>query len=199
MKTQLPGFLILSLLLFIVQACALVSSKGTERQAYQRLKREKEFEIRNYPEATMATIKSGASSYKELGNTGFRKLAGYIFGGNDQKQQIAMTAPVHMEMTDSVSSMSFVMPSKYHKDLLPRPNNAEVTIQTIPAEQVAVLGFGGFASDRKIQRYAEKLRKALEAQSIPCSGNFRYLGYNPPFQLFGRKNEIMVRVEWVAQ
>ncbi|MDO8368738.1 MAG: heme-binding protein [Saprospiraceae bacterium] len=94
MKTLLIGFLILSILLFIVQACALVSSKGTEVQPYQRLKREKKFEIRNYPEATMATITSEASSYKALGNTGFRKLAGYIFGGNEQKQQIAMTAPV---------------------------------------------------------------------------------------------------------
>jgi len=196
MKTLLIGFLILSILLFIVQACALVSSKGTELQSYQRLKRDKDFDIRYYPEATMATITSGANSYKELGNTGFRKLAGYIFGGNDQKQQIAMTAPVHMEMTDSVSSMSFVMPSNYDKESLPKPNNAEVAIKTVPAEHVGVLRFGGFASDRKIRRHAEKLRNALEAQSIPYSGNFRYLGYNPPFQLFGRKNEIMVRVEW---
>ncbi len=199
MKIFLIGILILSILLLLVQSCALFSSKGTERQSYQRLKREKEFEIRYYPEATMATITSQANTYKDLGNSGFRKLAGYIFGGNEGKQQIAMTAPVHMEMTDSVSSMSFVMPAKYNKDLLPKPDDAAVTLKTVPAEQVAVIRFGGFASDRKIRRYSEKLRKALEAHSIPYSGNFRYLGYNPPFQLFGRKNEIMVRVEWKEQ
>jgi hypothetical protein len=131
-----------------------------------------------------------------LGNPGFRKLAGYIFGGNEQKQQIAMTAPVHMEMTDTASSMSFVMPAKYTKDQLPRPDNAEVMLKTMPAEHVAVLRFGGFSSDRKIEKYSEKLRKALEAQSIRYTGNFRYLGYNPPFQLFGRRNEVMVKVEW---
>ncbi len=194
MKPLLLSILFISLLTILV--CALFSSKGTEVQPFQRLKREKEFDIRYYPEATMATITSQANSYKDLGNSGFRKLAGYIFGGNEQKQQIAMTAPVHMEMTDSVSSMSFVMPSKYNKGLLPKPNNAEVSIKTAPAEYVAVLRFGGFASDRKIRRYSEKLRKALEAHSIAYTGNFRYLGYNPPFQLFGRKNEIMVRVEW---
>jgi effector-binding domain-containing protein len=199
MKIYLIGLLVLSILTLLFQACAMFSTKGTELQPYQRLQREKEFEIRYYPEATIATITSQANSYKELGNTGFRKLAGYIFGGNEQKQQIAMTAPVHMEMTDSVSSMSFVMPSKYNKDQLPKPNNAEVSIKTAPAEHVAVIRFGGFASDRKIQRYAEKLLKALEAHSIQYTGNFRYLGYNPPFQLFGRKNEIMVRVEWNGQ
>lgn len=196
MKPLLLGLLILSLLMFLFQACALFSSKGTEQQAYQRVKREKDFEIRYYPEATMATITAKADSYKEMANPGFRNLAGYIFGGNEQKQQIAMTAPVHMEMTDTVSSMSFVMPAKYSKDQLPKPNNATVQLKTVPAEHVAVLRFGGFASDRKINKYSEKLRKALEAQSIRYSGNFRYLGYNPPFQLFGRRNEVMVRVEW---
>lgn len=199
MKILLFTLLIASVLMFVFQACALVSTKGTELQPYQRVQHEKEFEIRYYPEATMATIRSRATSYKELGNTGFRKLAGYIFGGNDQKQQISMTAPVHMEMTDSVSSMSFVMPSKYNKEMLPKPNNAEVSIKTMPAEHVAVVRFGGFASDRKIRRNTEKLRLALEAHSIQYVGNFRYLGYNPPFQLFGRKNEILVSVVWNAQ
>lgn len=199
MKILLLSLVIASVLMFVFQACALVSTKGTELQPYQRIQQEKEFGIRYYPEATMATISSQATSYKELGNTGFRKLAGYIFGGNDQKQQISMTAPVHMEMTDSVSSMSFVMPSKYNKEMLPKPNNAEVSIKTMPAEHVAVVRFGGFASDRKIRRNTEKLRQALEAHSIQYVGNFRYLGYNPPFQLFGRKNEILVSVVWNAQ
>jgi hypothetical protein len=180
--------------MLLLQSCALFSSKGTELQPYAVLKREKAFEIRQYPASTVATIRSQARSYKDLGNPGFRKLAGYIFGGNDQQQQISMTAPVHMEITDSVSTMSFVMPSKWEKDSLPKPNNAAVSIQTVPAEQVAVLRFGGFASDRKIARKADKLRKALETQNVLYSGNFRYLGYNPPFQLFGRRNEVIVRV-----
>jgi hypothetical protein len=199
MKTLFLGLVLASIILFIFQACALVSSKGTELQAYQVLKHEKEFEVRFYPESTMATITSRATSYKDLGSPGFRKLAGYIFGGNDQNQQIAMTAPVHMEISDSISSMSFVMPSKYNKSLLPKPNNAEVSIKSVPAEYVAVLRFGGFASDRKIRRYSEKLRKDLEAHAIRYTGNFRYLGYNPPFQLFGRKNEVIVSIEWNAQ
>ena len=194
MKSVIIVILILLLMMFIFQACALFSSGGTEQQPYQSIRRGKDFEVRYYPEATMATVTAGASTYKELGSSGFRKLAGYIFGGNQQNQQIAMTAPVHMEMTDTASSMSFVMPARYSKDQLPAPVNPEVVIKSVPAEYVAVISFGGFASDSKINRYSERLRRALEKQGIQYTGNFRYLGYNPPFQVIGRRNEIMVHI-----
>jgi len=35
----------------------------------------------------------------------------------------------------------------------------------------------------------------LQASKISYHGHFRFLGYNPPFQLFGRKNEIIVSVD----
>ena len=61
---------------------------------------------------------------------------------------------------------------------------------------MAVLKFGGYANDEKIARYTEKLKMALEAKGISYSGNFRFLGYNPPYQFIGRKNEIIVSVNW---
>ena len=51
-------------------------------QPYKVIRTEKDFEVRFYPSVTMATITSSAKTYKDLGNSGFRKLAGYIFGGN---------------------------------------------------------------------------------------------------------------------
>lgn len=85
-----------------------MSTAKSETQPYKVIKVEQEFEIRYYPSATMAMITSDAKSYKELGNSGFRKLAGYIFGGNTESKQISMTSPVHMDINDTVSSMSFV-------------------------------------------------------------------------------------------
>jgi len=61
------------------------------------VKKEEGFEIRFYPKATFATIRSSISNYKQVSSSGCRKLAGYIFGGNDQNKSIAMTAPVRME------------------------------------------------------------------------------------------------------
>jgi len=181
-------------LLLLFQVYTTMSINTTQTQPYKVIRVEKDFEIRFYPAATMATITSSAKSYKELGSSGFSKLAGYIFGGNSTQQKIAMTAPVYMDVNDTVSSMSFVMPSEYNKDNLPKPNNSEVKIVTSADEYVAAITFGGFASTQDINENIEKLENALKANSISYYGNFRYLGYNPPYQLFGRKNEIIVSV-----
>ena len=95
--------------------------------------------------------------------------------------------------------MKYAKIENYNKDNLPIPNNPDVIIKTTSDEYVAVMKFGGFASDKKIKIYAEKLEKALGEKSISFYGHFRFLGYNPPFQLFCRHNEIIVSVHWVSK
>jgi SOUL heme-binding protein len=168
----------------------------SETQAYNVIKVEEAFEIRYYPSAIMATITSPAQTYSELGSAGFTKLAGYIFGGNKANTKIAMTSPVHMDIGNSVSSMSFVMPSNYTKDNLPAPNDSSVTIKTTSAEYVAAIKFGGFATKNNIKKHIAILENALKKQALSYHGNFRFLGYNPPYQLFGRRNEIIVTLHW---
>ena len=167
-----------------------------EKQKYRVVKKESTFEIRYYPPAVFATTKSTAKSYRELGNSGFRKIAGYIFGNNEASTKIAMTTPVHMDINNKESSMSFVMPSKYDLDKLPRPVDQRVELHESPAEYVAAIEFGGFANDEKINKYAAVLKNALQEKGIRTIGNARYLGYNPPFQFIGRKNEIIIAIEW---
>ncbi|MFH0758490.1 MAG: heme-binding protein [Bacteroidota bacterium] len=167
-----------------------------EKQKYRLVKSEKEYEIRHYPSAMMATIYSSANSYRQISTPGFRALAGFIFGRNESNTRIAMTAPVHMDINDKESAMRFVMPSEYDEQSLPRPTDSRVKLEKSQAEYVAVLKFPGYANDGKIARYTNKLRKALEKNGITYSGNFRFLGYNPPFQFIGRKNEIIVSVNW---
>ena len=194
MKTVLIVTSIFVCLFIAFQTYTAMATNKTETQVYKVIKVEKEFEIRFYPSTTMAAITSSAKTYKELGSSGFRKLAGYIFGDNKENKQIAMTAPVHMNINDSVSSMSFVMPANYTKDNLPLPNNADVSIQTVPDEYVAAITFNGYASQETIKKYATKLENALQEKHLSYFGNFRFLGYNPPYQLFGRRNEIIVSV-----
>ena len=107
-----------------------------------------------------------------------------------------MTSPVQMNINDSISEMSFVMPTGYNLDNLPKPNDAKVIVHKTKDEYVAAIKFGGFASDKDIQNYSEKLKNLLLAKGIIYYGNFRFLGYNPPFQLVGRRNEIIVSVKW---
>jgi hypothetical protein len=61
---------------------------------------------------------------------------------------------------------------------------------------VAAIRFGGFGSDQKIEEQTNILKEALHAQQLTYIGNFTYLGYNPPYQLFGRRNEVIVKIEW---
>lgn len=191
-------FIILGVILALFIAFQIYISMSifkTETQAYKVIREEKQFEIRYYPAATMAMISSDIKSYSDLGSSGFGKLAKYIFGGNSEKKQIAMTAPVHMEVGDTVSTMAFVMPAEYNMDNLPKPNNAEVSLKTSEPEYVAVIRFGGFSSASKIEKHLAILEKALQAKGLSYHGNFRFLGYNPPFQLFGRRNEVIVALD----
>lgn len=192
---KIIGFLMLGLFVFI-QSYMTMATNRTEQQKYSIVRKYKDFEIRFYPSATFATITSNAKSYKDLSGNGFRKLAGYIFGDNESKTQISMTAPVHMDVNDILSSMSFVMPSDYNISNLPKPGNSNVIIKTTKDEYIAALRFGGFANDKNLAYHSEKLRMILLAEGIRTYGNYRNLGYNPPFQLFGRRNEIIVSVEW---
>jgi hypothetical protein len=196
MKTFLIISSVIILIFVIIQTYIAMASTKTETQSYEVIRTEKDFEIRHYPAATFATISSKAITYKELGSSGFSKLAGFIFGGNSEEKQIAMTSPVHMAINDSTSTMSFVMPSNYNETNLPKPKNSEVVISTSAEEYVAAIKFGGYASESEIKEHTKKLEEALKKASISYYGHFRFLAYNPPYQFFNRRNEIIISVNW---
>jgi hypothetical protein len=195
MKIAIVIVSILLILFIVFQFYTTMATKKSETQPYKVIRTEKEFEIRFYPSVTFAMITSPAKTYKELGNSGFRKLAGYIFGGNNENKQIPMTSPVHMNIRDTLSSMSFVMPADYNMNNLPIPNNSEVSIRNAPDEYVAAISFGGFASGENIKKHITILESALKDYQLSYYGDFRYLGYNPPYQLFGRRNEVIVAID----
>lgn len=195
MKAMIITLLILAGLFSAFQVYLMRSGSQTKSQPYQVIESDNPYEIRYYPEAVMASTFSNATGYKAISGTGFRKLASYIFGENDKNQKIAMTSPVYMDITDTGSSMSFVMPSDYSLANLPMPKDATIKLSTSKADYVAVLRFGGFATDKEIATKTALLKSMLLQNSILYEGNFRFLGYNPPYQLIGRKNEIMVSIE----
>ena len=182
-------------LFIIFQILITMSTAKTEIQAYKVIHKEDDIEIRYYPATTMAKVTTNIKTYKDSGHSGFGTLAKYIFGGNSEKKKIAMTSPVHMEISDSIYSMAFVMPSKFNKDNLPSPDNANIVIETIEPEYVAVISFGGFANETSIKENKDRLTSILKKKGITYHGNFRFLGYNPPYQLVGRRNEVIVAVD----
>ena len=62
----------------------------------------------------------------------------------------------------------------------------------MPAKTVAAITFGGWANSERIEEYKNKLIAALDKEGIAYTNKFYFLGYNPPFDMVGRKNEVIV-------
>ena len=54
---------------------------------------------------------------------------------------------------------------------------------------------GDCANYEKIRKYRQKLKSASNEESIKHTNNFYFLGYNPPFDFFNRKNELIVELQ----
>lgn len=169
--------------------------KDIETPKYQVIKSFGKVEIRKYPNLILAQTKLGSSEYKSSGNNGFRTVANYIFGGNSKQQKIAMTAPVIMNMGDS-ASMSFVMPAEYEMNDLPKPASDQVQIREQESKTLAVLRFGGYSDDEKIRKYAKRLEDVLIENKIKVKSALLYMGYNAPWDVVNRRNEVAFEVEF---
>ena len=98
-----------------------------------------------------------------------------------------------MTLEDSMT-MLFMVPKKFEKETLPQPNQAEIVFKNEPAKTVAAITFNGWADDEKIERYKQDLKLALDTQKIPYTNRFYFLGYNAPYEVFNRKNEVIVEL-----
>ena len=104
------AILLLVLLIVGIGLLFAFKSDGIEMPAYKVVKRIGELEIRTYPKMLVAQTSLAESTKEQRMSNGFRTIAGYIFGGNERNQKIAMTSPVVMKMGDS-ASMYFMMPN----------------------------------------------------------------------------------------
>ncbi|MDB4650048.1 heme-binding protein, partial [Crocinitomicaceae bacterium] len=69
-------------------------TSNIETPIYDVVKSFENFEIRSYDAMVVAQTEMKSSAYEESSSMGFRTIADYIFGGNKDNQQIAMTSPV---------------------------------------------------------------------------------------------------------
>ena len=172
-------------------------ASGIEEPEYELLSEYEGFEIRRYSESIQARLLTPSSGWSGSSG-GFRRIAGYIFGGNETNQRIAMTAPVQMWDTDSGSMMSFTMPSKYSIKDLPSPIDKGVEIVKVDEYVVAVLPFSGLSGTSKARRLMAKLETLIQASGLTAKGAPVLAVYdNPGTTLpFMRRNEIHLALKW---
>jgi hypothetical protein len=168
-------------------------SSRTEQHKYEVIKSYDKFEIRRYVPALFSSVILEKKGYKENSGEGFRILAGYIFGGNESNEKIAMTSPVAMELGDT-SKMMFMVPESYQLENLPTPNNSKIVFEKKEEKIMAAIQFSGWADDEKIEKYKLILINELENEKLLSNGKFTFLGYNAPFELTNRRNEVIVEL-----
>ncbi|MEE4176497.1 MAG: heme-binding protein [Bacteroides sp.] len=193
----MKAFLIITIgVAMVVIASQVRTARGagrTEQYPYSVIREYKGFEIRQYEPAIFARTRVATEGYRSGSNAAFRTLASYIFGGNDRNESIAMTSPVAMRQGEGLE-MEFMMPSKYTLESLPEPNRSGIEFIEKPGVVMAAISFSGWASDGKIAEMTQRLRYMLDSEGISHTDNFIYLGYNPPYQLINRLNEVVVEV-----
>lgn len=193
MKIVTIVLVVIALAFTVVQLYFVNAQRNIETYPYVIKKKYKQFEIRSYESTLFTAVKLSTKGYKNSSSEGFSILAGYIFGNNEKNEKIAMTSPVSMSLEDS-TTMMFMVPRKFNKDMLPKPNQSSIAFKEEPAKTVAAISFSGWANDAKIEKYKQHLKAALDVEGIKYSNRFYFFGYNAPYEVFNRKNEIIVEL-----
>ena len=168
-------------------------------------------ELRRYAPTIRAVTVVDHTHHDRAMSEGFRRLAGYIFGGNTQQQAIAMTSPVTTQPTSVKIAMTapvttqaaatgmrvtFTMPASFTLATLPTPNDRAVVLEAVDVRLVAVRRFSGFAGDAAVEREQQALLNGLAALGVRSIGAVELARYDPPWTLpFLRRNEVAVEVE----
>jgi hypothetical protein len=191
--------------------CSVVGIRsGTEEPAYKVIAHVGPVEIRQYgPRLAASTMVPGDEVAAR--STGFRRLAGYIFGANTQAASIPMTAPVvesrssaKIPMTAPVAqsqsangawTITFYMPQKYSMQTLPKPSRPGIEIHQIPAAIDAVYRFSGIPNIAAVDKARGVLLGQLANSAWEITGNPVTWFYDPPWTLpWCRRNEVAVAV-----
>ena len=187
--------LVVILLAFIfVQLYFMRAQRNIETYTYKVKKKYDLFEIRTYEATLFTSVKLSTKGYENSSSKGFSILAGYIFGNNDRNEKISMTSPVSMSLEDSMTMM-FMVPKEFNKDMLPKPNQSGIEFKEEPAKTFAAIRFSGWANDTKIETYKQNLTAALDAEGISYTNRFYFFGYNAPYEVFNRINEVLVELQ----
>jgi len=177
---------------------SMVVISGIETPNYKKIKKFKDFELRNYESIIIATT-TVERDFSESNNIGFRRLANYIFGDNDKNIKIEMTAPVitsFNSLYENQKNISFIMPKKHNLNSLPLSNKNNVSIKVKEVGLVAVIGFGGWATEEKTNKYINKLKILILKEKLNISDEIIVAQYNSPWAIPPfRKNEILIPLD----
>jgi hypothetical protein len=194
-KLQRPNILLMLLTTLLTGPL-----KAAEQPGFVPIDTIGDLEVRKYQARVVARTLI-TSTFTDAGDQGFRRLADYIFGGNDGARKIAMTAPVSVTGQSEQSEVqqywvTFYMPSEYLLQDLPAPDDPRVELVVVPENYMAVLKYrGNWSEDRYREHEARLLAQLSQSRDWTKQGEPSWARYNPPFMpSFMRTNEVAIEV-----
>ena len=203
-------------IIILIVATILVGALATgpimsnvETPSYKVIQSKGKIEIREFDPMVIAEVQV-VGRRKDAISSGFKLLADYIFGNNISQEnidttatiqqpaseKIAMTAPVQQQLANDSWLVSFVMPSEYNLEDLPKPKNVEVKLKNVPVKRFVTIQFSGTSSDATLAKHKKLLVEFIKTNSISVTGTSKYAFYNPPWTLpVMRRNEVMFEVQ----
>lgn len=164
-------------------------------------------EVRSYPSFLWSSTSINSTSYDEAVMTGFQRLFDYISGANIDSKSIEMTSPVLVKVLpgtgpncNSTFTVSFFVPFEYQTSTgPPKPTSGLIFTETIGPLDVAVMSYDGFSSQSKVIHMAKDLYESVSNSTLLSlredDGSWFSAGYDPPFRVVGRHNEVWAAVK----
>ncbi|KAM9704255.1 heme-binding protein 2 [Menidia menidia] len=158
-----------------------------------------DYEIRTYQAAKWVSTSVSGMQSEDAGKTGFRRLFNYIQGNNQNKVKVEMTAPVTFRVVpgagpacESQFITSFYIPDE-HQASPPPPSDPEVFLEDRKEFTAYVRTYGGFANENTKREELQKLLDSLKRDGVEYVDHPYYTaGYDSPFKLTNRRNEVWI-------
>jgi len=184
--------------LVVCLALSGATAMAVEEPPFRLVSRDGDFEVRDYPALVVAEAEVPGDR-DAAASAGFRRLAGYIFGGNARRRSIAMTAPVIQAPAGAGSAarwtIRFTMPAGSTLETLPRPDDPDIRLTVREPARYAVVRFSGLAYPQDVARQTERLEAFARARGLRAEGAPSLARYDPPWTLwFLRRNEVMIPI-----
>lgn len=180
-------------------AAAFAARKSrVETPGYDVLEVRDGVELRHYPKLILAETDVTGERQSAI-ETGFRRLADYIFARSRAGEKIAMTAPVEQSAGEEAGAWTvrFIMPSKYErKKDLPDPQSNQVRLAKRGETRFAAIRFSGRAETVDIEDQEAQLRRVMAKAGWTPDGPATYAFYNAPWKPGPlRRNEVLIPVK----
>lgn len=180
---------------FLYFSWKLTARSAYESAEYTVIDADDTCEVREYPDLMLASTPMAGASQGDDGS--FMRLFGFISGGNENEQTIAMTVPVFMEQKSDAADirMGFVVPKDVTESGIPEPTHEQVRISKRTGGRFAVIRFSGHLSETTAAEQEGLLRTWIANRGLTGTARSETAGYDPPWTPGPfRRNEVLIRL-----